>query len=174
MGGKQTCLVIKSEAQVHLEQDGMALLRIFLGALLVAATSTAAQASDWRAATGASTTPAGRALGFIDAESMQRVGNRVEFFAFLIYEPGRPGFDNAIVHFLAKCTSYSFESTQMSSYRGHRNVGSIRPAERGRAAPNSTEFGLIDTACGGRPLDRTRVLDPYEMVRRNARTIWGR
>ena len=134
----------------------------------------AARASDWRVATGISETSAGRALGFIDAEAIHRTGDRVTFYAFLIYEPDRRGFDNAIVHFEADCVNLTFESTQVSSYRGHRRVGNVGPSERGRAAPNSAGSGLIEAACGAMPLDPKRILDPYDFTRRNVRTGWNR
>jgi hypothetical protein len=143
-------------------------------AFALATMPAAAWAADWRVASGVSETPAGRALGFIDAESIQRTGDRITFIAFLIYEPDRRGFDNVIVHFEGDCVNLTFESTQVSSYRGHRRVGNVGPVERGRAAPNSAGFGLIEAACGAMLLGPKRILDPYDFTRRNVRTGWTR
>ena len=149
-------------------------VRKFAIAIALLTMPAVARASDWRVATQVSETPAGRALGFIDAEATLRTGDRATFWALLIFRPGRRGFDNAIFHFAADCTNHSYESVRVFTFRGVRSFGKQGPTERGRAAPGSAIFDLIETACGARPLDPNGILDPYAFTRRTMRTGWTR
>lgn len=141
-------------------------MTIRLAALFLAALPVAAQAADWRLAAEVPGRDAGRALGFIDAETLHQSEGRTIFWAFLVHDPRRAGYDNAIFQFSGDCATRIFEQARVFTYRGGTLIDATGRGITGRPVPGTLEAGLVDTACRGRPLSAARIRDPYDFAQR--------
>jgi hypothetical protein len=152
---------------------GKPILALFsLPALLVA---SRLRAADWRHVGGTTTRSAGRAVGFIDAQSIRRVGGRVTFWQFVAFERPVDGMDNTRILSEADCDTHSYRNLQSTAYMGELSIGSDGPeAIESAAAPGTVIYVSIDIACGRHGMSDATVDDPYGQSRSYFRSTANR
>lgn len=145
-------------------------MRDILGAVSLMAVAAPAHASDWRQTWIISGQSSGEAIHFIDASSIDRSGDHVDFSAQLIVQFVAAPYDVRRFSYQANCRTYVNRSAEIRARRRFPwpSDAEFGPAET--APAGSFRRQQIDMACGAAPLDPSRIANPYDYAQRR----WGR
>jgi hypothetical protein len=135
--------------------------------LLALTGATPALAQDWRIASAAGAKP-DRTIYLIDAASITRTGDTVRFTTQSIFESlsGTRDFDRSITLREGDCTAMSSRIVENSYYaagafQSKDSTGSQVIAHK----PNTIMYGVLEQACGTKPIDGGKIADPETAIR---------